>query len=249
MSTTVKRSTRPLLLGAAAVAAILVALVAFFFLGDAPEEVSISDAVDAAQPATGDDAQQDAAEVDPEGTWTVDDAAVPYSFDDSTGTFLGFRIDEELANVGNATAVGRSPVVTGSLTLEGSVLTQATFSGDLSQLSTNESRRDNPTRKALLTSQFPLTTFTLTEPIDLGSVPAVSQEITVDAVGDLTVASTTRTVTIPLQASLSASGLLVVTASFDVALDDYAIDKPQSNAVLSIEDVATVEVQLYLTKD
>ncbi len=237
---------RRLLIGGGALAAIVVALLGWYFLRGAPGEVSIAEAVGAAD--AGSSAEAGTAEVDPQGTWTVDTDAQPYSLEESTGTFVGFRIQEELARVGAATAVGRTPVVTGTLTLDGTVVTEATFSGDLSQLRTDESRRDSRTRSSLEVDEFPLTTFTLTAPIDLGAEPTVGATITATAIGDLTIAGVTRTVEVPLEAALSSSGLLVVTGSFDVALADHDIEKPSSTAVLGIADVATVEVQLYLTR-
>ena len=44
-----------------------------------------------------------------DGTWTVDPSIG--SFSDFSGSFVGYRVDEELANVGAATAVGRTPDV------------------------------------------------------------------------------------------------------------------------------------------
>src|SRR5688572_15711655 len=52
-----------------------------------------------------------------DGTWNVDPAVG--SFSDFSGSFVGYRVDEELASVGAATAVGRTPDVTGTLTVDG----------------------------------------------------------------------------------------------------------------------------------
>ena len=43
------------------------------------------------------------------GTWTVDTSIGEFSFEDSTGTFVGFRVQEELCGIGSTTAVGRTP--------------------------------------------------------------------------------------------------------------------------------------------
>ena len=71
-----------------------------------------------------------------DGTWTVD--ASIGSFDDFSGSFVGYRVQEELVGVGAATAVGRTPDVTGSLTLDGSAITEASFEADLTTLSAAE---------------------------------------------------------------------------------------------------------------
>ena len=51
----------------------------------------------------------------------------------------------------------------------------------------------------------------------------------------------------PLEATLSQSGVLVVTSSFEVTLSEYDVEAPSAPIVLSVSDVATVEVQLFLT--
>jgi hypothetical protein len=48
------------------------------------------------------------------GRWTVDPSVG--SFADFSGTFVGYRIREELAGVGAQEAVGRTPAVSGTLT-------------------------------------------------------------------------------------------------------------------------------------
>ena len=60
-----------------------------------------------------------------DGTWNVDPSVG--SFSDFSGSFVGYRVEEELANVGAATAVGRTPDVTGSLTFDGSTVSAADF--------------------------------------------------------------------------------------------------------------------------
>ena len=53
------------------------------------------------------------------GTWVVDTSTGEFDFESATGTFVGFRIQEELAGIGSTTAVGRTGEVTGSITIEG----------------------------------------------------------------------------------------------------------------------------------
>src|SRR5262245_25484258 len=58
-----------------------------------------------------------------DGTWSIDPNVG--SFSDFTGSFVGYRVQEELANIGASTAVGRTPDVTGSFTMSGSSITEA----------------------------------------------------------------------------------------------------------------------------
>lgn len=181
-----------------------------------------------------------------DGTWTVD--ASIGSFSDFTGSFVGYRVDEELANVGAATAVGRTPDVTGSLTLDGSTITGVEIEANLSTLQSDESRRDGQLRRqALETDQFPTATFSLTQPIDLGAAPGEGQVIQATATGDLTIHGVTKSVQIPVEARLS-GGVVTVTGSIDILFADYSIRRPTSFAVLTIADHGTMEFQLQLTK-
>jgi polyisoprenoid-binding protein YceI len=181
-----------------------------------------------------------------DGTWNVD--ASVGSFSDFSGSFVGYRVDEELATVGAATAVGRTPDVTGTLTLDGAQITAVEMSADLTTLQSDESRRDGQLkRQALETDQFPTATFSLTQPIDLGSVPADGQVIQATATGDLTIHGVTKSVEIPVEALL-ADNVVTVTGSIDIVFADYSISRPTSFAVLSIADHGTMEFQLKFTK-
>ena len=181
-----------------------------------------------------------------DGTWSVDPSVG--SFSDFSGSFVGYRVDEELATVGAATAVGRTPDVTGSLTLAGSQITAVEMSADLITLQSDESRRDGQLkRQALETDQFPTATFSLTQPIELGAVPADGVVINAKAIGDLTIHGVTKTVEIPVEALLS-DDVVTVTGSIDILFADYSISRPTSFAVLSIADHGTMEFQLKFTK-
>ena len=89
-----------------------------FFSGDAPAAVDITSAV--GQAGTSSD-EPDSAGTDgsaSDGTWVVDTSVGEFSITDSTGTFVGVRVDEELANVGATTAVIRTPEVDGTIELD-----------------------------------------------------------------------------------------------------------------------------------
>ena len=181
-----------------------------------------------------------------DGAWVVDTTIG--SFDDFSSSFVGYRVQEELASIGGTTAVGRTPAVTGSLELEGQMVTTVVVEADLTQLTSDDSRRDGQMRtQALETNTFPTATFTLTEPIDLGAIPAEGEPVRVDAAGDLDVHGVTRSVTIPLEAQL-VGDVIVVTGSIRVEFADHDIDPPSSFAVLSVEDHAEVEMQLFFTR-
>jgi polyisoprenoid-binding protein YceI len=247
-------------------AAILIALLAggamgfsYLFLREpAPAAVGLSTAspTPSAATATTDPSADTGASATPaggssttgglDGTWNVD--ASIGSFSDFSGSFVGYRVEEELANVGAATAVGRTPDVTGSLTLAGTQITAVEMSADLSTVQSDKSQRDGQLRRqALETDQFPTATFSLTQPIDLGSVPADGQEIQATATGDLTIHGVTKSVQIPVEARVTGD-VVTVTGSIDILFADYGMNRPTSFLVLSIADHGTMEFQLQFTR-
>lgn len=205
----------------------------------------------ASDPASGDPASPAATGGAPagdgiSGTWSVDPSVG--SFSDFSGSFVGYRVKETLANVGATTAVGRTPGVTGSITVDGTTVTAASFTADLTALQSDEQFRDGQLRRqALETSTFPTATFTLTSPIDLGAVPAEGATVSATAKGDLTLHGVTKAVELPLQARLQ-GGVVTVAGSLPIVFADYGIQKPQSMMVLSVEDNGIMELQLQLTR-
>jgi polyisoprenoid-binding protein YceI len=180
------------------------------------------------------------------GTWNVDTSIG--SFSDFSGSFVGYRVQEQLANLGANTAVGRTPNVSGSLTIDGTKVTAATITAELTSLESDDSRRDGQlNRQGIQTSQFPNATFTLTSPIDLGAVPKDGQEISVTAKGELELHGVKKDVEMPLKARLSGS-VIQVSGSLPIVFADYGIEKPNSFIVLSIADQGTMELQLFFTK-
>ena len=179
-------------------------------------------------------------------TWTVDPSIG--SFDDFSGSFVGYRVAEELVGIGTSTAVGRTPDVTGSLTLAGSTITDATFEADLTTLRSDSGMRDGQLgRQGLETDTYPTATFVLAEPIELEAVPADGATIETTAVGDLTLHGVTKRVELPLEARL-ANGVATVVGSLPVAFGDYGMTAPESMRVLSIDENGTMEFQLRFTQ-
>lgn len=214
----------------------------WFLKDDAPEKVSLDSAARSVTTKAGDAARFDGAE----GTWTVDTETGDFDFESATGTFAGFRIAEELQGIGKTEAVGRTGDVSGSLTIEGTKLTKADFTVDLTTITTNQSRRDGRVQDALDTGEFPKATFSLTEPIDLGDAVDTGKATSVTASGDLTVHGETKLVQVKIDARVKGNTLVVV-GSTDIALADFGVAVPQAPVVLSASDTATVELQLLLT--
>jgi polyisoprenoid-binding protein YceI len=180
-----------------------------------------------------------------EGAWTTDPTAASTS---GPATFVGYRVREELANIGATEAVGRTSGVTGSLTIEGTTVTDAAITADLTTLQSDNHNRDRQlSNQALETGTYPQATFTLTAPIELGSEPVEGQVVDVTATGDLALHGVTKSVQVPLQARLEGN-TIAVAGSLPVAFADYGITKPRAMVVLSVADSGTLELLIHFTR-
>jgi polyisoprenoid-binding protein YceI len=221
------------------------AAIAIYLSAEAPEAVDIDAAV---EQVDGAGAATEDGEADLAGIWSVDPSIGTFSVTESTGTFVGFRVAEELTGPGEVEAIGRTPAVTGSLVLDGTVVTDAGFEADMTELVSDRSQRDRRMRDAVGVATNPTATFRLTEAVDLGVQPAEGETVEVEGVGDLTVNGVTRTVAVPLQAAVT-DGVLVVTGSFPIVFADHDVTPPSAPVVVSVDDNGIVELQLFLTRD
>lgn len=245
-----RRPLKLVLLGLGVVVLALVGSFAFLALrnSDAPPEVALSDA-----PATTvapDIPAEGAGEPDEGSPATADGRWVVRAGDGTeAGTVVGYRVTEEFASIPNPVeAVGRTPAVTGDLTVSGAVVDAVTITADLTQLSSDETRRDNYIRgRGLEIDAFPEATFTLTEPIDLGEAPEDGEDVDATAIGDFTLHGVTQPVAIPLEARWTGDTLEVI-GSLDVVFADFEIETPSIGGFVSVEDEGTMELRLLLDR-
>jgi len=229
--------------GAIGLAVVVLAVWFLIFRDTAPPEASLDDAVGSVSSTTI-GAGSSGGSLD--GAWTIDTTVGGGILDD--GSYVGYRVQEELATIGAKTAVGRTPALTGSLTFSGTTLETAEIVADVTQLTSDDSRRDGAIRRqALETTTFPEASFVLTSPVDLGADPSGGATFTAEASGDLTLHGVTRAVTVPLSGQLVGDTVVVV-GGLEIRFDDYSIDKPTAGIVLSVDDVGELEFQLFLTK-
>jgi polyisoprenoid-binding protein YceI len=180
-----------------------------------------------------------------DGTWKVNTSLG--SMSDYTASWVGYRVQEQLVSIGANTAVGRTPRVSGSLTLSGTVISSVDITADLTALKSDEAARDfELTTKAIDTNAYPTATFESTAPIDLGTLPADGTVARVTATGDFTLHGVTRPVSIDLQA-LRQGGVIAVTGSMNVQFADYGFQSPTSFAVVSVRDHGIMELHLLFT--
>ncbi len=249
---------RLLLTLAAAVAIIVVAGGAFWYFilrDDAPPEVSLESAVGSLAtktPAAGTAATSTTGGGTPAAT-TSSSSTAPgingtWTPDTSQQTFLGYRVNEELARVGFQTAVGRTTGVTGTVVVENNTVTSATIDADMTKLKSDSNMRDGQLRnQGIEYSKYPRATFVLGDRVTIPANLTEGQQFETTLNGKLTLHGVTKDVSIPVKAQLQ-SGLLVVVGSTNIVFADYQIGKPNGASVLSIEDHGVLELQLFLKK-
>ena len=180
-----------------------------------------------------------------DGKWVVNTTSG--SIDDGSASFAGYRVQEQLAGVGGHTAVGRSTKVSGSIALSGSVVTSATVTVDMTALTSDSPFRDDQLRtQAIQTDTYGTSTFQLTSPLDLKSLPAEGATMSLTGSGTMTIHGVSRPVSIALQA-LRQGGIIAVTGTLPVVFSDWGIQKPTSFSVLSVDDHGTMELHLLFT--
>jgi polyisoprenoid-binding protein YceI len=223
----------------------------FFIRDDAPEAANIDDASQTLEEAAGSGDATDTTTADGaaalDGEWSVD--ASIGSFDDFSGTYAGYRMDEELAGVGATTAVGRTPDVTGGITIAGRQVTTGSFEVDMTTLTSDRDMRDNAIRsRGLETDAFPTATFELTQPVDLPEgIDTAGASVPFSATGNLTLHGVTKEVTLDFDAE-TRDGTIAIVGSTPVRLADYDMEAPTTAVALSVADQGTLEFQLFLTK-
>ncbi len=209
-------------------------------ISNAPDEVSLDAAV--ASLETSEVVGQD---LSTEGTWIIDSDSGSFTFEEASGSFVGFRIKEELARIGKITAVGRTGEVDGELIIGAGELQSVSVSADLSTLITNDSRRDRAARNALNVSENPIASFSMDKPVALSATDGSAVSLKVK--GELLINGIGREAEFDLQAQLVGETVVVV-GSTEVVFADYDVEVPSAVIVVSAEDHGVVEFQLLFVR-
>ena len=218
-------------------------------LSAAPEEVSLDAAVAAVEEQASNDGVEKVADtadaLSTDGVWYVDTDSGSFSFEEASGSFVGFRVKEELVKIGDITAVGRTEQVEGELSIQNGQLVSVSISADLSAIVTNDSRRDNAARNAMNVKENPIASFVLDQPVDLPETDG--SQIALQAEGQLTVNGISKAVIFELEAEAVARSIVVV-GQTEVIFADYDIAVPSASIVVSAEDHGVVEFQLLFVR-
>ena len=212
--------------------------------GDAPsavadESTAAAEADDTEAPeAQSADAEPPAA-ADLVGTWVLSERGE---------SFVGYRIGEVLANVGTATAVGRTGDITATLEFDGETITAVEIMADLRTLKSDQGFRDGALKdRGIESNTYPFATFVLTEAIAIDIIPVGENPVSLSVAGTLELHGVTNDVQIEL-AGQYVDGLVVVSGSTEIVLLDYGIEAPVGFRVLSIEESGQMEFQIVFER-
>lgn len=175
------------------------------------------------------------------------DADTPATIDGAwrvaSGSTVQYRVPEIL--FGQSTeGVGSTESVTGDMSIAGTSVDTASFTADLTTVTSDQSNRDRQFQGRIMdTASFPNATFTLTEPIDLGSVPENGERVQTQATGDLTLRGQTRTVTFDVVAQRNGDAI-EANGSIPITFADYGIPEPSFGPA---EVGATGELEFLIT--
>jgi polyisoprenoid-binding protein YceI len=207
---------------------------------DSPPPAALDPAPTTGGAATGSTQAKGDGTASPDGTWQVSD---------NGSSYVGYRVREQLASLSSPNeAVGRSTAVTGTMQVAGDTVEEVKIEADLTQLTSDEDRRDNAIRQRGLESErFPTATLELAEPIQLASAPVEGQEVQVEGTGRLTVHGVTREVDLNLQGRWTGETIRVA-GQLPVKMSDFQIEPPRFGPVVSIEDGLNVDFNLVFER-
>jgi len=158
----------------------------------------------------------------------------------------GYRAKEILFGQ-SVTAVGSTDAVTGDMTIQGTTVSGASFTVDLTRVKSDRSQRDGQFQGRIMdTATFPNAEFALAAPLSFGSLPPDKTEVTVQAKGKLTLKGKTNDVSFPLKARRNGASI-EVNGTIPITFSDYGIDNP-SGGPARVGNDGEVEVLLVFAK-
>jgi polyisoprenoid-binding protein YceI len=174
-----------------------------------------------------------------------DDGTTDGTWKASHDSIVGYRVKETLFGASN-TATGRTSSVTGSIAINGTTVSDGSFTVDMNSVASDKSQRDGQFRGRIMnTSQFPTAAFKLTSPIALSSVD-MNKQIQATATGNLTLHGVTKQVTFDVTAE-RVTGQIKVNGTIPVHFSDYSINNP-SGGPAQVGDDGTLEFTLAFTR-
>lgn len=180
------------------------------------------------------------ASTDMNGTWNVIPGNTP------NHSSAGFTFAEILPGEEKITS-GSTTDVSGSLEVSNDTLNSGLITVDMTHITTDQEKRDiNVRMKLLYTDEFPTATFSITDPVDLSSIPEDGSISQIVIPGELTVHGITKEVSPTFD--VLRTGERVIVAS-DIAINrlDYDVETPDFVAA-KIDENGEINVRLTLEK-
>lgn len=157
-----------------------------------------------------------------------------------------YRVQEELASVGETEAVGKTQAIVGQIGFdaEGLPVACSRFDIDLRTLQSDEAKRDNYLYQNTLEAEtFPLATFVLRDVEGLDAPLADGEEATVTLIGDLTLKDVTKLVA--WEATVTREGeTLTGQAATEFEMPEFSIETPSVPVVLSLDETVRLEFDI-----
>ncbi len=231
------------LIAGAVGAVVLIVLVAFlapyvyihFIEGPAPSKLELPKS-SASTPSSTSKGSASTSSSSLDGSWNV-----------GAGSMAGYRVQEVLVGQ-NATAVGRTSKIWGSLAITGSTVTKGTFTVDMASVVSDQSERNAHFDGSIMNvSQYPTASLTLAAPIELGTPPAEGAVAHYNAVGNLDMHGVTKSVSFPVTAERVGSAIDVL-ADIPIAFSEWNIANPSIGGFVTTANTGTLEVLLHLTQ-
>jgi polyisoprenoid-binding protein YceI len=157
-----------------------------------------------------------------------------------------YRVVEELAQVGEAEAVGETRAIIGQLAFgeDGMPLLCARFDVDLRTLKSDEVKRDNYLyENSLQSEKYPLATFVLRDIEGLDAPLGDGEARNIVLIGNLTLRDVTKLVA--WEATVAREGdTITAKAATEFAMSDFAIEPPSVPVVLSVDETVRLEIDV-----
>ena len=204
-----------------------------FIEGPAPAKLSLPTARDTTSTSA---AAEGATTGSVAGTWNV-----------GSGSIAGYRVQEVLVGQ-NATAVGRTSQIWGSLTIAGSTVTKGSFTVNMASVVSDQSQRNAKFAGPIMdVSRYPTATLTLSSPIALGQLPEDGVIGHYSATGVLDLHGVSKTVSFPVSAE-RLSNQIDVLADINIPFANWDIANPSVGGFVTTANNGTLEVLLHLTQ-
>jgi len=171
-----------------------------------------------------------------------DIAELSGDWDITDGSSAGYTVGA-VVNGSPVSVSGSTDHVSGSATVDDSVLTSATIVVEVASITTDNATRDAYFRgPALDAADYPTALFTLSSPIALDGELLDGQPVVVAASGELSLHGVSRSVHVDLTARME-NGRLVVSGSVPVVFDDYGIS-PIDLGFVRVDDSGSIDFTL-----